>query len=184
MIITEIPSILPEEFSMDTHERSPGLHLSDILNSMMAATGKNTDIGWDDAATFAAGFFWERVLRYVLLQARYEQKHLTPCGELEMDGVFITPDVMDVKDWVHEENKLTWKSSNNDPHSYYRYWWQVKAGCRVLETTKARLRVYHVNGDYRGSGPQWKNWEAEFTEQEIEENWSMVLNHARNEGML
>jgi len=39
-------------------------------------------------------------------------------------------------------------------------------------------------GDYRGSGPQWRSWEAEFTDRELEENWSSIVSHAKKKGWL
>ena len=105
-------------------------------------------------------------------------------GELERDGIFLTPDGMDIADWVHEEWKATYKSMRHDPHEYYRYWWQIKAACYVIGTNLARLRVWFIRGDYKNSGPQWKSWEVEFTDRELEENWMAIVSHAKKKGWL
>ena len=185
MKLTEIDVPNAEEFSLDTHTRSKGLQLSTILESMEMDLGVKRDGKWDKNALFTLGFMWERLLRYVFLKARYEAGELFSVGELECDGVYLTPDVVDITgDWIHEENKFTFKSMRHDPHEYYRYWWQIKAGCYVLETRIAILRVLFVMGDYRGSGPVYKSWRAEFTDRELEENWMAIISHAKKKGWL
>jgi hypothetical protein len=184
MKLTEILNPQAEEFSLDTHTRSPGLHLSDILESMELDLGVKRGGKWDKNSLFTLGFLWERVLKYVLQKARYEAEDLIPVGEMECDGIYLTPDAMDVAKWEHHENKCTFKSMRNDPAEYYRYWWQVKAGCYVLETNVAVLNVLFIMGDYKGSGPRWKSWRAEFTDRELKENWQAILSQARKKGML
>ena len=184
MKLTEIPVPNAKEFSLDTHTRSKGLHLSDILESMELDLGVKRDGKWDKNALFTLGFLWERVLKYVFLKKHYASGGIILVGELECDGIYLTPDGMDVENWIHHENKFTFKSMRNDPHEYYRYWWQIKAGCYVLETLKARLNVLFIMGDYRGSGPAFKCWEAEFTQRELDENWQSIVNFAKKKGML
>ncbi len=184
MILTEIAVPNAEDFSLDTHVRSKGLHLSTILESMEMDLGVKRDGKWEKNALFVLGFLWERVLKFVFLKAQYEAGELISVGELEQDGIYLTPDVMDIENWVHHENKFTFKSMRNDPHEYYRYWWQIKAGCYALKTNRARLQVLFIMGDYRGSGPRWKCWEAEFTDRELRENWQSILSFAKKKGML
>jgi len=185
MKLTEIAVPNAEEFSLDTHTRSEGLHLSDILESMELDMEVKRDGKWNKNALFTQGFVWERVLKFVILKQRYDSGALAPVGELEKDGIYLTPDGMDIQDWVHEEWKATYKSMRHDPHEYYRYWWQIKAACHAIGTNKARLRVWFIMGDYRGgSGPQWRSWEAEFTDRELEENWQSIVSHAKKKGML
>lgn len=53
---------------------------------------------------------------------------------------------------------------------------RIKGYCRAVGTRKARLVVLFVNGDYSwrpGHGPQIRQFDLEFTEQEIQENWVM-----------
>lgn len=94
-----------------------------------------------------------------------------------------TPDALDTEDWMIEEWKATWMSCRQpitDP-KFWHYWVQVMAYCYMVGTTRARLRVLFVNGDYSHgdeSGPRLLGWEVEFTEQELKENWDMLLNHA------
>jgi len=183
--LTEIPNIDSEEWSLDTHERSEGLHLSHILESMELSMGVKRDGKWDKNALYTAGFLWERVLKFVILKERYDSGALNPVGELQLEGVYLTPDGVDIAEfWVHEEWKATYKSMRHDPAEYYRYWWQIKAGCYALQTNLARLRVWFIMGDYRGSGPQWKSWDVEFTSRELKENWDSILNFAKKEKML
>lgn len=173
-----------EEFSLDTHTRSEGLHLSTILESMELDLGVKRDDKWDKNSLFTVGFLWERVLKFVILKQRFESGAIVPCGEHELDGIYLTPDAMDIDDWVHCEFKATYKSMRHDPSEYYRYWWQIKAGCRVLGTNRARLTVFFIMGDYKGSGPRWKCWEAEFTDRELKENWASIVSQAKKKGWL
>src|SRR5439155_418978 len=48
----------------------------------------------------------------------------------------------------------------------------------------ARLRVFYIVGDWKGSGPQMRAWQCYFDEREIEETWAMVLNTAKAKGWL
>jgi len=118
--LVEIPSPNAEEFSLDTHERSKGVHLGQILESMELELGVVRDGKWDKNALYTAGFLWERLLKFIILKERYDDGYLIPCGELEKDGIALTPDGMDIKDWVHEEWKATYKSMRHDPEEYYR----------------------------------------------------------------
>ena len=63
----------------------------------------------------------------------------------------------------------------------FSHWiWQVKAYCHLVDTLRARLHVFFVNGDYRENrNPQYCSWDLLFHEGEIAENWSMLTNQAR-----
>jgi hypothetical protein len=39
-------------------------------------------------------------------------------------------------------------------------------------------------GDYKGSGPQYKQWMVTFTDLELQENWDMVKAHAKYRGFI
>jgi hypothetical protein len=54
---------------------------------------------------------------------------------------------------------------------------QVKSYCYALDTPVAVMRIFHLNGDYRGSGPVYRVARIRFTEKELEDNWRMILRH-------
>ena len=188
--------IRPIEFSLqssivsiDRHQvRAPGCHVSGVIKSLEKRYGRlqgRTDIDekpddyWNDYRT--AGFLIERAFRELL-----SDLNLVRPGELCVDGVHMTPDYLDANEWVLEEWKCTWRSSGwdiEDP-KWDSWFMQIKAYCHALGTLRARLRVFFVNGSYKPRVPQMKAWEMEFTERELQENWQMILSHARQEGML
>jgi hypothetical protein len=58
------------------------------------------------------------------------------------------------------------------------------AYCRCLETSHARLIGFFVNGTYRPMAPELLAWDIEFSKRELDENWSLLMNHAKHKGML
>ena len=106
-------------------------------------------------------------------------RYLQP-GELELDGMFGTPDIYNATDNAIEEIKLTWMSTNNevDGKKFWRYWTQIKAYCHMWGTHIGRLHTLFIMGDYRyqqgTGGPVYKCWEQVFTQDELEENWTML----------
>ena len=68
------------------------------------------------------------------------------------------------------------------PPKFDKYLCQMMAYSWNLDTTDARLYVFFVNGLTRS--PAMLAWDIEFTVQELEDNWRMLLNFARERGML
>jgi hypothetical protein len=60
----------------------------------------------------------------------------------------------------------------------------MKCYCKAVGMRTARLRVWFVAGDWRGSGPQVKAWTFHFTDRDVEEAFDMVRNHAKAKGWL
>ncbi len=186
MQITETPFNPPaNDWSEDNHPRSKGLHLGQII-----ADVEETLFGvgnkWEGEWAMAGGFIWERVLSREFLGPALQTGKIVRPGELELDGVYLTPDGYDTHDNVLEEWKCTWKSSNNpiDGPKFWRYWTQVKAYCKALGTNTARLRVLYLMGNYRGGGPHACTYTAIFSQKELDNNWEMLINHAKTKGWL
>ena len=84
-----------------------------------------------------------------------------------------------------EEYKFTWKSSSRPPEDNWRWVTQMKAYCYVLGLTEANLRVFYANGDYRQNRkPLYQGYRFTFREDELKENWAMLINHAKLRGWL
>lgn len=172
--------------------RSPGLHLSDVVNDLMAVTGmdqKYKGNTWSRQPTMNAGFVWEEVifnnwedyLSVALAKLMGRKLSWYQTGELEHDGIYLTPDGVDVTlphpGWVLQEAKCTWKSAKNGPADNWRYMVQAKAYCMALGITQVMMHVLYLMGEYKGGGPEYKPWLITFTPEELAENWDMLKNH-------
>jgi hypothetical protein len=173
----------PFSFSNDPHDRSDGLHLSTVMDSLENALEpdkyKNSFFNLSVCSTF--GFVWERVLEREVVHARVDAGFLFRPGEVSRDGIVGTPDGYDV-DGILEEWKCTWKSSKRDVHSFTRYLWQVKAYCHMLGVNQVNLRILFVVGAYWGEGPSCVCYHLTFSKREMVQNWNMILGHARDKG--
>lgn len=158
------------------------LHLSTIYNDLEATLfpRKNSGADMNNQLWAEAGFLWEGVLTRSLAE------HCSPRpGEVELDGIVGSPDGYDPTTGMLDEYKLTWKSIRNaHPENVWKWQVQVKGYCKMLGTTTARFHVFYVMGDYRGSGPLYRSYLFSYTQREIDENWQLLVNHARNRGWL
>lgn len=187
MHITEVPDCTIESITLEASPpRSEGLHLSTVIRSILADLDPKT-YGPDSAPDwnrFEMGFTFERVLEHAFATRRED---IVRPGEFVLDGIAMSPDGIAVDAWRLEEFKLTWKSMREAPHGRKFWPWivQMKAYCKGIGAQHARLRALFVNGDYRdGYQPQFRAWDFEFSAREIDENWDMVVNHARAKGLL
>lgn len=187
MRITEVPNFDVTQLGFAPGPpRTPGLHLSDIINSILKSLDpKKYDSGIVYPNEYReTGFAFERVLEEAFLARRID---IVRPGEFELGGIIGSPDGIDVDDWRLREFKCTWKSMREAPthRKFWNYIVQMKAYCRMVGTDRARLDVLFINGDYSdGFVPTSRAWELEFTPRELEENWIMLVNHARAKGML
>jgi hypothetical protein len=166
--------------------RTEGVHLTDVIRSIMEESGMQKTVSgsfWrPDQLNMAGevGFMWEDVLSTAL-------KDRLPCrmGEVELDGITCSPDGLEIDpdvqdDPILSEYKVVWASSKRSPADNWKWMAQVKGYCKVLELTKVKMYILYLNGDWKGTGPQYKGFLIEFTQLEIDENWSMITNHARS----
>ena len=198
MKITELERLPSHYFSEEAQSRvrSEGLHLSDILEDIQQTLDPRDydSEGRDWELYRKLGFIWERALKDSSLKAAYEKGDLIDPGEITVDGIIMSPDGLNLDDGANEEWKLTWKSSNRiKKHgldgAFPRWFWQMKGYCRALGTNLCNLRVFFVNGDYgwlRGGdgGPSDPGWRIEFTNRELEDNWTMIVRQAKERGWL
>ena len=180
-------------------ERSAGLHLSTITQDILITTerdkyGKDTPDNqrW---MNFLMGLVFERALEQAWLDREIEggyRPELIRPGEVMLDGVIGTPDAFDTLKWRPEEYKCSKKSCRQpitDP-KFWHYWVQLKAYAYMLGCTSGALYVLHVNGNYSRedsdpeSGYVIRGWEDDWTKVELQENWDMLIRHARRRGWL
>lgn len=120
------------------------------------------------------------------------------------EGIAMSPDGVNPDLLAGEEYKCTWMSSRDgvideygQPLEKFLHWFiQMKAYAKWLDVDRFLLRVLFVNGNYNRSGklkdgspdpdagPTFKTYDIRFSPEEIEENWLMLLSHARSKGLL
>lgn len=194
MLITPCPHGLEDIVGISpggrTHEK---LHISDIYGryfDVVTPRKPNKFIEEAKPLYMEAGLAFEQLLEDAF------KKRL--CGErpgelVTEEGIVYSPDLILFNGVTRlGEVKVTWLSnrdvpreaSNGFPAVFDKYFVQMMAYCKHLETPYARLIAYFVNADYRPPRPELLAWDIEFSRREIEENWRKLLNVARAEGML
>ncbi len=172
--VDDLATISSEQLTV----RSVGLHVSSIIQHIVTASGlaELNDFTEADLDHFAViGRLWEEMLARTLFQPpRYQRP-----GEIEVEGVYGSPDAVDTVDPAVCEFKVTWKSSNRAIESFFKYMLQVKAYCYMLGLTQCRLYVLFVCGNYRPPLPQVRGWLFEFSQHELKDNWRMLLANAK-----
>lgn len=174
--------------------RSPGVHVSSIWRDIESTLGvyeKRTDEeSKRRGLTYQlGGFLWEEVYAhaFVSIYGKSWPGNLVVHKEVERDGIVGSPDILDMVEERVIDTKATWKSSNKLENLEKNFWsWvvQQKAYCAMTGWRRGRIVAYFVNGDYRDSGPQVKQIDLEFSEQEVEETWKMLKAHAERRGWL
>jgi len=169
---------LDEEFPWtEGPPRSPGMHLSDVIKSLMDELfGDMYPDNDDPRLQFEKGYLWEETLTMA-----FGKKAAVRPTEVELDGIACSPDGIDFDDdgMFLEEYKCTMKGTKHQPKDNQYYMLQVKGYCHVLGCTRAIMRIFHLAGDWSPPSPDYRVWQFDFTKQELVENWIMLLNHAK-----
>lgn len=127
------------------------------------------------------GYLWEDALALTLPD--YDKRIVRPKTPFELDGIVGYPDGIQIVDEVAiVECKLTYASSRRDPDdtffAYYHMQGQALCWMSGLDTT-----IYHVLyicGDYkRPYEPEIKSVAITWTEEQMEDNWGAIVQHAR-----
>ena len=166
---------VPRSSAWDTGK----IHLTDVIRYIQnkLKLDKYRAIDWDLALAGELGFLWEDVMSYI-----FGQRMAVRIGEVERDGIVGSPDGIAVDGngvLVDEEYKVTWRSSNRDLTTFWYWITQFKSYCTMLDTKSTIIRVFWVNGDYRGSGPQYGSYRADFDDTELRQNWDMIVSHSK-----
>jgi hypothetical protein len=210
MIVVEQPFEIVLENDPD---RSEGLHVSTLIREL-ALKMKYLDAQWEDAEldvpTVSLGLAWEEYYSRMIVR-RYRNMTFHP-GELELDGIAMSPDGISEEDVVipiydaygvqvnsakvhvtrlHEfkSTKKSCPSSADEIRDDPKYWmWrcQMMAYCHALETQHATLHAFFINGNYpwmrkdNKIGTVNRLFDFIFTPQELQNNWRMLTNWARD----
>lgn len=180
--------------------RAPGLHMTNVLRYIMKKTDSiKTAEGWDMRIAAEVGFIWEDLLSLIFATRMLEAQDCNRPGEIIQDSIICSPDgwgldpgwsapdlVIDPgQELIIEEYKCTWRSINKLPHEYWYWMAQCKGYCKVLNCQTVIMRILYLNGNYKGSGPLYREVRITFTQEEIDSNWDMILVNAeemRKEG--
>jgi hypothetical protein len=184
---------------VDDHERTPGVHISDVIREIALRTGElDKKYGEDDSLDvlrMSLGLAWEQ---YIAKQHPGISFHP---GEQTLEGLPMTPDGLSFFEGnphcgviipptiripahtpILHEFKCTYKSSTKKELVEDWMWMsQGKCYCAGYDVRYVWWHVLYVNGNYKfgqpGSGPQYKIMCVEFNNQEIWENWQMIKNN-------
>jgi len=163
--------------------RSEGVHVSEVIHRLLNDLYGNKERPIDEQTKLAmeAGFMWEEALslawRYML--------GMRP-GELIVDGIALSPDGIkfDGNKLIVEEYKFTSISSNKSPLDVQRWLLQTSSYCYAVGTDTAEFHVLHYNGDYtRPYKRIYRVYRIQFGEQELKDNWEMIVNYAKQHNM-
>jgi hypothetical protein len=204
MIVESVPAVvnLPPE----QNPRTPGVHVGRTIGLIATASGildpkwiedlslEEVSEGWwetltpDSQLRIGIGLAWERWYAQTLHGVEFHP------GEMEVDGIYMTPDGVDVirsgptpageGEWIIalHEFKSTYKSVKTVADLQTQWMWltQMKAYCKGLGATTAYMHTLFLCGDYKYPiKPQLKVWRITFTEAEIEETWDTIVGYVR-----
>lgn len=169
----------PETLFDDDEPRQDGLHLGEVIRyiTQLSSSNKKRASFLDMELTAEIGLLWERVLGKVMAE-----KYAIRPPQIQKDGVWMSPDGIGpdpdgILPMVVEEYKCTWQSMRRDLRDNFYYMTQAMSYCNAYDVNVAVFRVFYIMGDYRGSGPVYRQARIEYTRRELRDNWDMILRH-------
>jgi hypothetical protein len=185
VIVTPIPPTAID-LVLGNPPRPKGLHLSSIIKDLLVSIDPDRYGQPLHESKVLTGLAFERVLEQGFGAVAADSFRPDP---VQKDGIWCSPDHMGTDPWRVKEFKLTWYSAAKECPGDDVYWpWlvQVKAYDYAMETNLAELWVFHVNGDYKPPRPPERPLVLglEFTTLELQENWAMLVGHAKAKGWL
>jgi hypothetical protein len=205
MIVTDItdqtdyPDCLRSQADEEGLTRSGGLHLTPIIRAIEEVIRPRDQWVTEEELSFfgAGGFLFERVFSMAMADASITDSLIRP-GEIELDGITGSPDLLDLSNGglLGIETKMTWKSSrkldtSSKPavlESLDKHFWAHKIQCmsyaHMLGINVYQLHYFFVAGNWRPPVPCVKAIQMEFSNRELEGNWSMITEFARSRNWL
>lgn len=175
------PELLPMQ------GRSPGMHVSRLIHELCVELGhyepRSDDDAADQLAARLAGFELGNDFEWAAIErsCAHDPHRYVRCGELQLDNVAGTPDLLDLVEETVHEMKCTWMSAKHQPGSqkFWKYEVQMKAYCHMLGWRRSLLRVRHVNGYWNFGQKGWgvvdRRWLYEWEESELTGCWKMLM---------
>lgn len=172
--------------------RSPGHHVSEIINRICVRLGKFEE---RDSSSRPPQIQLEvgNVMESVIAKGLAERFALDQPDryihglELERDGVTGNLDLLDTVDFAVEECKCTKYSIRHDVEGekFWHYWRQLQSYCYMIGSNIGRLHVVFINGNYKydptdpNAGWQYRVWEDKWTDAELMMNWRMIVGNKK-----
>jgi len=203
MIVTDItndldyPNCLRSQADEDGLTRSEGLHLTTIIRAIEETVRPRDEWCTENELAFfgAAGFMWERVFSMAMRDATANEDLVRP-GEVTLDGIIGSPDLIDIPRLIGIDTKLTWKSAkrldvSSKPamlESIDRNFWankiQAMSYAHMMGFDTWELHYFFVSGNWRPPIPCTKAVRLQFTSEELKRNWLMLVQFAETRGWL
>ena len=171
--------------------RSVGLHISEVISDLYFSLFPNKKFDYSDEInwTMEMGFYWERMVNDILR----ERASMRP-PELCCDNIFMSPDGLFLTDdcaMLHELKLTFVKEDNKNPEVSDLWQWQVMSYIKGLQKYMPGLlqcqfdilyfRKYPVAPDF--SHGYTSRYMLYFTQDDIDKNWNMLLEHAKANDM-
>ncbi len=171
--------------------------MSDLYNRYYEVYDKKryADKGDPDVTKMEAGLAFEEILEPALAERLFGARPSEQVLRFTWRGaagdravtLYYSPDyVFHVGgESVLGEFKCTWYSSREAPtHRKFKKWLtQIMLYCYASNLNVARLYVLFVNDDYAPPHPVLLAWEIRFTDEELEEEWNIIMRNANEEGL-
>lgn len=190
------------------------VHISDVYKILMKRlqperfdTGKPMDM-----SRVEVGLLFENMLERAMAEKFATIRPGEIVSEDGTD-IYMSPDGVNPSEMAGEEYKATFLSCRNGvsetvvvdgescdvPLDKFVHWFiQMKAYSRWLDLRTFFLRVLFLNGNYNRSGilkgtkdtpdpesgPTFKSYKITFTDKEVYDNWAMLIDVAREEGLV
>ncbi len=146
-----------------------GIHITDLIYCLRKAYFRkilNIPPTEEQVLYYATGLFYHNLFEENLREI-----------EIELDGITGTLDCIGFIDdtTIPVEIKTTRISSNKDILDMKHWLIQLKGYAKLIGSSRARLIVLHLVGDWKNPSPQLLCYDFEFTREEIDENWSWLI---------
>lgn len=214
MKIIEVDHGLDLAAAAPGYVRSPQLHMSALYGSLYAKLEPKRfkESGSPDVTRMEVGMAFEEVLEPALAQrllgerpGEFVTQHAANCVHAAKSvehgdplcfcgaGIAYSPDhLLWNGDGIFRvgEFKVTWMSIRKGiaDARFDKWRCQIKAYAKHLGTRHARLYALFINGDYSWKDPygqpHLRAWNMEFTQQELDDEWDMLVRHGRKVGLL
>ena len=152
--------------------------IRDWLDERLGITRKSGGRGYEGwEAAGSIGFFFEDAMGKALAEYAGQRLGLIPSVELEKDGILLSPDRLHPDTMEPWDFKFTWKSvKKNPPEAIWRWQVQFRSYALALGVRSAVVVALYCCGDYAPPQPRLVVQRMTYTEQELEENWIMIVN--------
>lgn len=180
------PTLLADNLIEDlfSQTRSTGKHVSSAIHRVMRSL--HPDRFTDDPIELVRANLGNALEHAIAdaLHRKYPDRYVRP-GELELDGFYGTPDLLDTEEEAVVEIKLTWASSRRsediEDSWFWRYWVQGRSYCKMIGWTKVILIIVFIVGDWKEAKPVGFAWGWDFDQDEIDETWEFIKANAQEE---